>query len=213
MVKYVSGIPSSKAEFTNFWYSVSYIAEIVVLLTSAYETYTSENKPISNLLKSEENIQYILLAVNWFFSSPSISTLPPYGIYSFISVLLYLEKFLLPAIGLGSNSGLTQEITKFVDAYTSKLMTYAAYAELALMVRLSACVLIFHTDPFYQIIAFAVFLRARYDTSDSMRKAVKQWELGVDNALSHESCLVILKQSWVAAKALITKGLNIEVSD
>lgn len=196
----------------QFWYKEFYGAVIATYGIVLFETYgkgaglASLLNPVS--LIKDENIQYLLVSLLWFFTTPFFGTLPPFAIFSLLHILSYLRSYLLPAFGHAPNSPLVQRIEAFTKNYNGQFMVFAASSEFFVFVRVIVYALSFRKEALLQAVVYFVFFKLRWNSSQYTRHVVKTWEIRIDGIFQHPSMPAVARQGWLSAKTTLKNVLG-----
>ncbi|KAG9323217.1 hypothetical protein KVV02_007949 [Mortierella alpina] len=130
----------------------------------------------------EENVQYFLMAIFWWRSTPMIAPLIPYAIFAFFNALNFTRTNLLPVFFPASADGaadakasqaaaLSRKIQVWTDKNHSTAMAFVAYVEvIGVMGSLILGAITFQSSLLSPIV-YANFLRFRYFFSIHTRAA------------------------------------------
>ncbi|KAK4169667.1 hypothetical protein QBC43DRAFT_37207 [Cladorrhinum sp. PSN259] len=166
---------------------------------------------------SDENIQYLLMAVTWFIMPQYPLALLPYGIYSVFHVATYTRANLIPTIfppqklapaaGASPNGKpqfaphpLSDAIGNFVKQYYDASMSIVSGLEIALWGRLLVSAIFWQRRSWILIAVYTAFLRARYAQSSHVQNSFAQLEARIDNLIGAQGTPPAARQAWEAAK-------------
>ncbi|KAF9351535.1 hypothetical protein BGX34_000505 [Mortierella sp. NVP85] len=143
-------------------------------------------------LFAEENVQYFLMAIFWWRSTPMLAPLIPYAVFAFFNSLNYIRTNLLPALFPEPPAGTTDAIYNKVNAFSRNLqvwtqvnhagaMAFVAYIEVVgVMGSLIFGAITFQSSLLSPIV-YANFLRFRYYFSLHTRTAFALIRARLDN--------------------------------
>lgn len=163
---------------------------------------------------TDENVQYLLLALMWWASKPVVLALAPYAIFSLFHSLTFSRTTILPLIfpptpaPAGSSappqpSPYSKRIQAWVRANYDPAMRVVAFTELAIMARLIIGILL-RRNSFGAPIFFAHFLRQRYFHSAFTREATKKVTQIIDTQLLPRAPPVV-GTVWAHLKDLLAR--------
>lgn len=150
----------------------------------------------------DDNAQYLVLAIAWFFSSPSFWTLPQFMIFSLFHILAYMRSSILPAMGYSPKSWLSTRIKTFFNSSNESFMRVAASTEFAYL-------FILVTDMFrhrlrkYSVLKcafYVLFIKVRYEQSLYTRTIVRNLEIQIDGLCNHPMCPIMVRNVWLVFK-------------
>ncbi|KAI8889572.1 hypothetical protein K501DRAFT_320261 [Backusella circina FSU 941] len=181
---------------STLFYKVAYVGAIVsygVVIIKSHGT-PKPNAEYARNLVMDENAQYLMLAVFWFFSSPIAVTLIPFAIFSIFHALGYVRTNIIPTVfprprtsgGAAASSNTwqvktQQQIKSLTDKYYSIAMSFVAQSEVTIIaVRLVFGLLRLQ---FLPIFIFSQFLRFRYHLSTYTRQTFSDLRVKADALL------------------------------
>ncbi|KAI8986010.1 hypothetical protein BDB01DRAFT_834788 [Pilobolus umbonatus] len=197
-------------------YKVAYLGAILSYGVVIYKThgYPQANPNYARKLLMDENAQYLLLAVFWFFSSPITVTLIPFFTFSSFHALGYIRTNIINTLfPRPANSGASwqaktqQQIKSWTDKYYSVAMRLVAQSEVTIIsVRLFFGLFRFQILP---IFFFAQFLRFRYHLSAYIRQTFADLRIKCDTLLlpptADPRIPEIVPKVYTIAKGMIIK--------
>ncbi|KAG0162049.1 hypothetical protein DFQ30_004196, partial [Apophysomyces sp. BC1015] len=173
------------------------------------------NSAFAQRLVMDENVQYLLLAIYWFFSPPLLVTLVPYATFSWFHALGYIRTQLLPTVApvaAGSTDNWQKKaqtvIAKWIDEtnYKSAMRMVAQTEVVGIMGRLILGLFKLRIMP---IFVFAQFLRFRYYMSNHTREAFSELRANLDRLLlpptGHPSIPPMVTKAYVTLKEMIIR--------
>jgi hypothetical protein len=202
----------------KFCYRTSFIAAagtygIVVYKTQRARAKTAARTPGGVLsILSDENVQYLLMALVWLFTPQYALALLPYAIYSIFHVATYTRGMLIPALlptkpidgpeGVKSKTThpLADRIGVFVKEYYDGSMSIVSGLEILLWVRLLLASILFQRRSWILIAIYTGFLRARFSQSNHVQTAFEQLGARVDSLVSAQGTPPAAKQVWDGVK-------------
>ncbi|KAG0368358.1 hypothetical protein BC939DRAFT_444487 [Gamsiella multidivaricata] len=165
----------------SHWYSRAFLGAILSYGVVVYKSFP-KFKLEAQFLQSvfvEENVQYFLMAIFWWRSTPMLAPLIPYVIFAFFNALNYTRTNLIPAIYPGSSvdlkasqaAGISRKIQVWTEKNHSSAMVLVAYVEIIGVMGSSILGAITFQSSFLAPIVYANFLRFRYFFSLHTRAA------------------------------------------
>ncbi|CAO0795357.1 unnamed protein product [Mucor circinelloides] len=210
----------------TYFYKLAYFG---ALLSYGVVIYKSHGKPQPNAnyarkLVMDENAQYLLLALFWFFSAPITVTLIPFFTFSAFHALGYVRTNIIPyvfprpAAPAGGNetapaswqASVQEKIKSWTDKYYGAAMRFVAQSEVTVIaVRLILGLFRLNIVP---IILFAQFLRFRYHLSTYTRQTFTELRVKLDALLLPPSAdpriPAVVTKAYTMAKGVITQFGN-----
>jgi len=171
---------------------------------------------------TDENVQYLLLALLWWSSKPVTIALAPFAIFSLFHALTFSRTTILPLVfpptpaPAGSSappqpSPYAKRIQSWVRANYDTAMKVVAYTELTIMARLIVGIIL-RRNSFGAPIFFAHFLRQRYYQSAFSREVTKKVAQVIDNQVVPRAPPVI-GAGWSQLKNLLAKWTGSTLSE
>ncbi|KAK4463174.1 nucleoporin POM33, partial [Cladorrhinum samala] len=207
----------------QFCYRFAFIAAASTYGIVVYKTWRARQKtgakqpggPLGYL--SDENIQYLLMAIVWLVMPQYPLALLPYGIYSVFHVATYTRANLIPTIfppqqvapaaGASPNGKpqyaphpMSDAIGAFVKKYYDASMSIVSGLEIAIWARLLLSAIFWQRRSWILIAVYTAFLRARYAQSSHVQNSFAQLEARIDNLIGAQGTPPALRQAWDAAK-------------
>lgn len=193
--------------FPLFWYRLAYVAAMATFAITLKESYLKK-PPSAAQLTQDDNVHYLLVALLWLVSKPSMLTLIPFMIFSLFHVVTFTRSSVLPAVGKSSDTGLGGQLKQFATTYNEQLLAVASQVELLLLFFMIPSALTFKKVSLIPFLFYLVFIKVRFDQSFHMRQAVKTWEVRADNLMSNPNVPPAVKQGWISFKQALAKGLS-----
>ncbi|KAJ5408192.1 hypothetical protein N7509_002075 [Penicillium cosmopolitanum] len=177
-------------------------------------------------LISDENVQYLGMALVWLYSRQLILALLPFSVYSVFHVATYSRMYLIPTLQpqaqaqgasptspgspnskpAGKQSALAETVGRFIKQYYDASMGVVASLEIALLLRLVLSAVTFSKGSWVLLIVYLSFFRARYAQSSFVQQAVRQLVARADASISHQSTPPQVRQGWEGFKGVVRKG-------
>ncbi|KAJ5176518.1 uncharacterized protein N7482_002395 [Penicillium canariense] len=177
-------------------------------------------------LISDENVQYLGMALVWLYSRQLILALLPFSVYSVFHVATYSRMYLIPTLQpsspgaaggasptspsgskpAGKQNPLSETIGRFIKQYYDASMGVVASLEILLLLRLVLSAITFSKGSWVLLVVYLAFFRARYAQSSFVQQAVRQLTARADASLSHQSTPPQVRQGWEAFKGVVRQG-------
>ncbi|KAG0230603.1 hypothetical protein BGX31_005790 [Mortierella sp. GBA43] len=143
---------------------------------------------------SEENVQYFLMAIFWWRSTPMLAPLVPYAVFAFFNSLNFMRGNLIPVLVPEPPAGTTdalyakiQELSQSLQVWTqvnhTGAMAFVAYIEVVGVMGSLIFGAITFQSSFLSPIVYANFLRFRYYYSIHTRTAFALIRARLDNLI------------------------------
>ncbi|RKP30254.1 hypothetical protein METBISCDRAFT_16699 [Metschnikowia bicuspidata] len=184
-----------------FWYKAALFGVVESFGVLVYQTISKKGVSVTQLPR-DDNVQYLVLAVVLFVYSPYVAlTLCTFVLFSTFHVFSYLKHYLLPALGVSESNAVCVRMGEFIAANNNSSIVLASVLEVYTTVWMLLRVLTFRKGSLVPFLAYAVFLKLRFEKSQFTRNAVKSVELKVDDVVNM-SCQPALKDNWVKVKGV-----------
>ncbi|KAF2004732.1 hypothetical protein P154DRAFT_519196 [Amniculicola lignicola CBS 123094] len=202
------------------WATVSYRIAFLsanvtygIVVYKAYRARARQGKQGSILaLATDENVQYLIMALVWLFSRQVPLAILPFTVYSVFHVATYVRSNLLPTLQPSSPppagakpkaSAASEQLHKFVKEYYDGSMTLVAILEIALWFRVLGSALLFQKGSWILFVVYTVFFRARYAQSTFVQGAITQLVARADAQLANQSTPPAARQAWETFKGVV----------
>ncbi|GAM84529.1 hypothetical protein ANO11243_025250 [Dothideomycetidae sp. 11243] len=221
----------SASKWAKFSYRTAFVAATVTYGIVVYKSFRararagkSQGSPLA--IVSDENVQYLAMALVWLFSHPVPVAVFPFAVYSLFHVATYTRSNLLPAISPApaagptaaspggaaakpkSNSGLAETIGRFVKDYYDSSMTIVAALEIFLWVRVLVPAFLFQKGTWILLLLYTAFLCARYAQSTFVQGAFASAGARIDGFANRRDSPAVIRQAWETVKGLLRQGLQ-----
>ncbi|KAJ5263624.1 hypothetical protein N7478_011229 [Penicillium angulare] len=214
---------SSAARFS---YRLAFISAAVTYGIVVYKGHFARGvqgsvPQIVKKLISDENVQYLGMALVWLYSRQLILALLPFSVYSVFHVATYSRMYLIPTLqpasqGAGASSTgsptskpavkqnpLAETIGRFIKQYYDASMGVVATLEILLLIRLVLSAVTFSKGSWVLLVVYLSFFRARYAQSSFVQQAVRSLTARADASISHQGTPPQVRQGWEAFKGVI----------
>ncbi|KAH8885938.1 hypothetical protein GQ53DRAFT_346248 [Thozetella sp. PMI_491] len=215
--------------YYSFWaqfaYRLTFASAAVTYGIVVYKTWRASRKPTAKpstlpaplAVLSDENIQYLMMAVIWFFMPQYSLAMLPYGIYSVFHVATYTRANLIPTLApqkkLAPPAGaspsakpqyaqhpISESIGVFVKQYYDVSMSMVSGLEILLWIRLLFAAILFQRRSWILLGVYTVFLRARFSNSTHVQNSFAQLETRVDDLVGAQGTPPVARQAWDGVK-------------
>ncbi|KAJ6164391.1 Nucleoporin POM33 [Penicillium chermesinum] len=190
---------NSYSSWARFSYRLAFVSAAVTYGIVVYKGHFARGvqgsvPQILTKLISDENVQYLGMALVWLYSRQLILALLPFSVYSVFHVATYSRMYLIPTVyppqtsGAGSPSSpsskpaakqspLVETIGRFIKQYYDASMGVVAGLEILLLFRLILSAITFSKGSWVLLVVYLSFFRARFAQSSFVQQAVRQgWE-------------------------------------
>ncbi|EGY16789.1 hypothetical protein VD0002_g2995 [Verticillium dahliae] len=215
----------------QFSYRTAFVAAAVTYGIVVYKTWRARARsgarnlqnPITIL--SDENVQYLGMALVWLFAPQYPLALLPYTIYSIFHVATYSRANLIPTISPSKpapaatgdspaaakpqTNAVADKIGAFVKQYYDFSMSIVGKLELALWFRVLLSAILFQRRSWILIVIYTAFLRARFAQSSHIQNSVSELEARVDSAVGNQGTPPQARQVWEAVKNGVRQFYNL----
>ncbi|KAI1824206.1 hypothetical protein F4861DRAFT_507142 [Xylaria intraflava] len=202
--------------WARFSYRLSFLSAALTYGIVVYKTLRARQKvgakvPSALGLLSDENVQYLALALVWLMSPQYPLALLPYGIYSIFHVATYLRSNVIPTVqpNKASTSApgarpqgnpLADAIGSFVKSYYDASMSVVSALEVLLWARVFLSALLFRSRSWVLLAVYTAFLRARYAQSTHIQNSFSELEIRVDSIVGAQGTPPAARSVWEAVK-------------
>lgn len=198
----------------QFSYRTAFVAAAATYGIVVYKTWRARQKvgakyPGGALgLLTDENVQYLAMALVWLLCPQYPLAMLPYGIYSIFHVATYLRQNVIPTIqpakpAPGSPPGakaapnaIADAIGQFVKSYYDMSMSIVSSLEMLLWVRLLLAAVLFQRRSWILLVVYTAFLRARFAQSTHVQNSFSMFEARMDSAVGQQNTPPIARQVW-----------------
>ncbi|KAM0272623.1 hypothetical protein ACHAQH_008593 [Verticillium albo-atrum] len=216
----------------QFSYRTAFVAAAITYGIVVYKTWRARARsgaknlqnPITIL--SDENVQYLAMALVWLFTPQYPLALLPYTIYSIFHVATYSRANLIPTISppkpvaaaAGASPSAKQQyapnavadkIGAFVKEYYDFSMSIVGKLELGLWFRVLFSAILFQRRSWILLVIYTAFLRARFAQSSHIQNSVSELEARVDSAVGNQGTPPQARQVWEAVKNGVRQFYNV----
>jgi hypothetical protein len=162
------------------------------------------------------------MALTWFLSRLTPLALLPFVVYSTFHVATYVRGNIIPVVSPASapaagptsppsasrpqqpprpTGPVADAIGKFIKEYYDPSMTLVAFLEIAIWFRVAFSALLFARGSWTLIVAYTVFLRARYAQSTFVQGAFANLGARADAVLANQSMDPRARAAWEQVKS------------
>lgn len=218
-LSYITFNYSSK--WATFTYRLGFLSACVTYGIVVYKAYRARARAGKQggvvALATDENVQYLVMALVWLFSRQIPIALLPFTVYSIFHVATYVRSNLIPTIqpppaaaagGKPQASAASEAIGKFVKEYYDSSMTLVALLEIALWFRVLGSALLFQKGSWILLVVYTVFFRARVAQSSFVQEAISQVTARIDAQLANQSTPPAARQGWATFKNVVRQAAD-----
>lgn len=209
------------SRWAQFSYRTAFVSAAVTYGIVVYKAFRARSRagarPQGGVLQlvSDENVQYLAMALVWLFSPQYPLAMLPFGVYSVFHVATYTRTNLIPtlqppqvAAPAASPGGkptykanaTADMIGKFVKEYYDASMGLVAILEILLWGRLFLSAITFARGSWILIAIYTAFLRSRFAQSSFVQGQFKQLEARIDSLVGAQSTPPVARQVWEGVK-------------
>ncbi|KFA64916.1 hypothetical protein S40285_02879 [Stachybotrys chlorohalonatus IBT 40285] len=203
------------SRMAQFSYRFSFVAAAVTYGIVVYKTQRARakagNKTPNGVLGmlSDENVQYLLLALVWLFSPQYPLALLPYSVYSVFHVATYTRANLIPTLmptpqptdaRVKATHPLADRIGVFVKDYYDASMSVVSSLEILLWVRLLLASILFQRRSWILLGLYTAFLRARFSQSSHVQSSFSGLSARVDSLVGAQGTPPAARSVWDGVK-------------
>jgi len=208
------------SKWATFTYRLGFLSACVTYGIVVYKAYRARARAGKQggvvALATDENVQYLVMALVWLFSRQIPIALLPFTVYSIFHVATYVRSNLIPTItppqpaaaGGKPASAASEAIGKFVKEYYDGSMTLVALLEIALWFRVLGSALLFQKGSWILLVVYTVFFRARVAQSSFVQDAISQVTARIDAQLANQSTPPAARQGWGTFKNVIRQAAD-----
>ncbi|KAI1175385.1 hypothetical protein F4777DRAFT_331794 [Nemania sp. FL0916] len=203
--------------WARFTYRLSFISAALTYGIVVYKTWRARQKVGAKYpggivgVLSDENVQYLALALVWLMAPQYLFALLPYGIYSVFHVATYTRSNVIPTVqpnrapagAAGTKqqgNAIADSIGAFVKSYYDRSMTGVAALEILLWARIVLSAILFQSRSWVLLALYTAFLRARFSQSSHVQGAFKILEIRVDSLVGAQGTPPAAQSIWEGVK-------------
>jgi len=198
----------------SWWYTASYIGALVSYCIVCQKSlgFPQPNAAWAARAASDENVQYLGLAIFWLTAKPVAVSLLPYTIFSLFHALTFTRTTVMPQIlppgppatagGAPTHHPLSRKLQAWVRSNYDPAMKVVAYTEIFILIRVIIGALLFRNS-FFTPIIYAHFVRMRYYQSAFTREAIKRVATSIDQYINGPDMPPAVKRGWATVQSLI----------
>lgn len=184
-----------------FWYKAALAGVVESFGVLLYQGVAKNGFSVAQLIR-DDNVQYLGLALVLFVYSPYAAlSLATFFVFSVFHVLSYVKHNLLPALDIKDTHPASVRIGEFIAANNSTSIALASLLEVYTALWMFLRVVTFRPVSLIPFVAYAVFLKLRFEKSQFTRNAFKSVEVRVDDLVNTIGQPVV-KDAWVTVKAV-----------
>ncbi|KZF23358.1 hypothetical protein L228DRAFT_282091 [Xylona heveae TC161] len=211
------------SKWARFSYRTAFVAAAATYGIVVYKAYRArartngKQQPGALALLSDENVQYLAMALVWLFFHQIPLAILPFAVYSVFHVATYTRANLIPTIqppqatpagAKPASNKLADTIGKFVKEYYDASMHVVAVLEILLFFRLLAGALTFGKGTWILFGIYSVFFRARYSQSSFVQHAIGNAVAHADAIIANQSTPPVVRQAWDSIKGVTRQAVD-----
>ncbi|KAJ5062969.1 hypothetical protein J3E74DRAFT_288639 [Bipolaris maydis] len=209
------------SRWASFSYRTAFLSACVTYGIVVYKAYRARMRAGKQsgvvALATDENVQYLIMALTWLFSRQIPLAILPFSVYSIFHVATYVRANLLPTIqpppaapagAKPQASAASDAIGRFVKEYYDSSMTLVALLEIFLWFRVFGSALLFQRGSWILLVVYTVFFRARVAQSSFVQEAISQLTARIDAQLANQSTPPAAKQGWGTFKTVVRQAAD-----
>jgi len=195
-------------------YRVAFISAIItygIVVYKGFRARLRQGRPTTAIaLISDENVQYLLMALVWLWARQVPLALFPFAVYSIFHVATYVRGNILPTVYPPTTTSpearprptgaVADAIGNFIRDYYDASMTVVALLEIALWFRLLFSAVIFTRGSWIQLGLYTLFLRSRYSQSKFVSNSLANLGARADAHLAKQGTDPRVRQAWEGVK-------------
>ncbi|KAI1416855.1 hypothetical protein F5Y13DRAFT_153213 [Hypoxylon sp. FL1857] len=201
----------------RFTYRTAFLSAALTYGIVVYKTWRARQKVgAKNIgligLLSDENVQYLVMALVWLLAPQYSLAMLPYGIYSVFHVATYTRNNVIPTIQpnkapAGASPGtkqaanpLAEAIGNFVKQYYDMSMSVVSLLEISIWGRLLLSAIFFQRWSWTLLGIYTIFLRTRYAQSSHVQDSFTLLETRLDHLVGAQGTPPAVRSMWEVAK-------------
>ncbi|KAI0873526.1 hypothetical protein GGS24DRAFT_388710 [Hypoxylon argillaceum] len=208
---------NSYSGWARFTYRLSFLSAALTYGIVVYKTWRARQKVGAKYpggvigILSDENVQYLALALVWLLAPQYPLALLPYGIYSVFHVATYTRSNVIPTIqpsrapagAAGAKppgNPIADSIGSFVKSYYDTSMSIVSTLEILIWVRVFFSALLFQSRSWVLLGLYTAFLRARFSQSSHVQGSFNTMELRIDSIVGAQGTPPAAQSVWEGIK-------------
>ncbi|KAI0016398.1 hypothetical protein F4780DRAFT_759645 [Xylariomycetidae sp. FL0641] len=207
------------SRMARFSYRVAFISAAVTYGIVVYKTWRARQKVGAKYpggvvgMLSDENVQYLVMALIWLLAPQYPVAMMPYAIYSVFHVATYTRNNVIPTIqpnkapagtapGAKPQGGnpIADAIGAFVKKYYDHSMFAVSNLEILIFFRLLVSGFLFQKGAWVMLIIYTAFLRARYSQSSHVQNSFALFQARVDSLVGAQGTPPAARSIWEGVK-------------
>ncbi|PWN44232.1 hypothetical protein IE81DRAFT_321634 [Ceraceosorus guamensis] len=203
------------------WYRIAYLGAIVSYGVVVYKSFgvPQANKAYIQRALMDENVQYLFLALYWWFTQPIFITLVPYTTFSLFHVLTFTRTTVIPMVfptspaasraeGASEPIGFPTKVSKMIQGWVKQnydpAMRFVAYSEVLVFARVTFGAILLRNSLLAPLF-YAHFCRLRFYMSSFTRDAFQHVSSELDKATANPSCPELVRRAYLMGTDLISR--------
>jgi len=226
-LRYILAWVTFKAAAYTFWYKLAFLGAIVSYAIVVYKSLGTPQPNMTYVRKAlaDENFQYFVLAIFWWFNKPVSLALLPYATFSLFHALTFTRTNIIPKIfpptpAPGQSERAAQHpfaksIHGWVKTNYDPAMRFVAWIELVLAAQVTlGAVLGFvpwisgkmpFRNSLLMPLLFAHFIRLRWYHSGFTRHVLQTSDAAIQRYVDSPNAHPVAKKAWGPVRQLITR--------
>ncbi|KAI1379479.1 hypothetical protein F4677DRAFT_409333 [Hypoxylon crocopeplum] len=207
------------SRWARFTYRTAFVSAALTYGIVVYKTWRARQKVGAKYpggaigYLSDENVQYLAMALVWLVFPQYTFALLPYGIYSVFHVATYTRNNVIPTIQpnkvpAGASPGtkpqstnpIAEAIGNFVKQYYDASMSIVSGMEILLWVRLFLAAVFFQRRSWWLLGIYTAFLRTRFAQSSHVQDSFRILESRVDSLVGAQGTPPAARSVWDGVK-------------
>ncbi|KAJ2798976.1 Transmembrane nucleoporin, partial [Coemansia furcata] len=224
--------PFSGWQAANWYYGKAYLGALTSYAIVIYKTYGPPqlNLAFAQRLIVDENVEYLLVALFWYFNRPMVVTLLPFVVFSLFHVITYARSSLIPMffpevpaeiqrarqatagegiVGLSAAARVSKFLGDWSSKYYSAALRQVGVWEVAVIGVWVVLGAVTFQTPLLAPLAYFQFLRLRYALSAPTRAAFRRVRVLLDRFLAPPSANPnvpgVVTDSYVKARDFLVR--------
>ncbi|KAF2629014.1 hypothetical protein BU25DRAFT_25649 [Macroventuria anomochaeta] len=177
------------SKWAAFSYRTAFVSACVTYGIVVYKAYRARMRAGKQggvmALATDENVQYLIMALVWLFMRQIPLAVLPFTVYSIFHVATY-----------------------FVKEYYDASMTLVALLEITLWFRVVGSALLFQKGSWILLAVYTIFFRARYAQSSFVQDAINKVTARIDAQLANQSTPPAARQGWGTFKNVVRQAAD-----
>ncbi|KAI9014880.1 hypothetical protein BC832DRAFT_173709 [Gaertneriomyces semiglobifer] len=208
-----TGRSSARAQW---YYAKAYLGTLISYGIIMYKGHGMPqfNAAFLQRLLRDENTQYLMLALFWYFSKPLTVSLIPYTVFSFFHSLNYVRSEIVPIFLPAGTSSLGPKvqdaILRFSRANQTRALRFVANAEVWVIMPTATLGIFLGWSSFMAPFIYSRFLSFRYLMNPSTKQACAGMRVRMDALAGHPAVPPAVKKVYETVRDFIISKCDLE---